>query len=53
MSYLARGVAIALLGTAVGFQAAIFTVVDTVSLKPLPFPNAARIVDIHERRADP
>ncbi len=53
MSYLARGVAIALLGTAVGFQAAIFTVVDTVLLKPLPFPNAARIVDIHERRADP
>jgi predicted permease len=44
-------VSIALLATAIGFQAAVFAAIHTVLLNPLPFANPSRIVDIHERKS--
>jgi predicted permease len=41
-------VAIAILALGVGANTAIFTVIDAVLLKSLPYPNAARLVEIQE-----
>ena len=42
-------VAILTLALGIGATTAIFTVVDTVLLRPLPFPDAGRIVLLRER----
>jgi predicted permease len=42
------GVAISVLALGIGANTAMFSVVDTVLLKPLPFPNPERIVRIFE-----
>lgn len=40
--------AIAILGFSIGLTAAIFSLVDAVILKPLPFPNSERLVEVDE-----
>jgi hypothetical protein len=45
-----RIVSIALLGAAVGLHTAIFTAVDLVLLRPLPFPDPDRLVVVSERK---
>ena len=40
------GVAVGTLGLAIGVNAAMFGVVDTVLLRPLPYANADRLVHI-------
>ena len=44
--------AIGILGLGIGATTAIFTVVDGVLLRPLPYPHADRIVSIRERAPD-
>ena len=39
--------AVLTLGVCLGANAALFTVVDTVLLRPLPFPHASRLVAVH------
>lgn len=40
--------AIVILGFSIGLTAAIFSLVDAVILKPLPFPNSERLVEVDE-----
>ena len=42
------GIAVAILALGIGSSTAIFSVVDAVLLKPLPFPDAGRLVSIDE-----
>src|SRR5260221_11341495 len=40
--------AIVILGCSIGMSAAIFSLIDAVILKPLPFPNSERLVEVCE-----
>ena len=40
--------AVLILGLGIGVNAAIFSLIDSVLLKPLPFPNPDRLVEITE-----
>src|SRR4029450_3430672 len=42
---------IVILGLGIGVNTAIFSIVYTVALKPLPFPEPSRLVAIHGGRA--
>lgn len=44
------GVAIAILAVGIGASTSIFSIVDAVLLRPLPFPQAGRVVSIQETR---
>src|SRR5262249_57326506 len=41
-----------ILGVAIGANTAVFALVNTVLLSPLPFPDSARLVTINQTRAD-
>ena len=41
--------AIAMLGLAIGLTAAMFTIVDALILRPVPFPNADQVAVLHVR----
>ena len=41
------------LGVCMGLNSALFTVIDSLWLKPLPFPHSERLVDIPDRRLTP
>jgi putative ABC transport system permease protein len=41
-----------ILGVAIGANSAVFALVNTVLLSPLPFPNADRLVTVDQTRAD-
>ena len=41
-------VAVAMLGLGIGVNTAVFSLVDAVAFKPLPFADADRLVDLHE-----
>ena len=43
--------AVLCLAVGLGANTAAFSVVDAVALRPLPFPDAARLVDVHETSA--
>lgn len=45
-------IAIVTLALGIGANAAIFTVINAVAFKPLPYPNEARLVVIREHRTD-
>ncbi len=47
------GISIVTLGVGLGAAAAIFTVVDAVLLRPLPYPGAARIVTVYHTMTVP
>jgi putative ABC transport system permease protein len=38
--------AIVILGCSIGMSTAIFSLIDAVILKPLPFPNSERLVEV-------
>jgi hypothetical protein len=40
--------AILILGFSIGLSTAIFSLVDAVILKPLPFPNSERLVEVDQ-----
>src|ERR1700678_3457055 len=40
--------AIVILGSSIGLSTAIFSLIDAVILKPLPFPNSERLVEVCE-----
>jgi predicted permease len=40
--------AIVILGSSIGLSTAIFSLIDAVILKPLPFPNSERLVEVDE-----
>ncbi|HXM29994.1 MAG TPA: hypothetical protein VN957_28480, partial [Chthoniobacterales bacterium] len=40
--------AIVILAFSIGMSAAIFSLIDAVILKPLPFPNSERLVEVCE-----
>src|ERR1700722_15570989 len=40
--------AIVILGFSIGLSTAIFSLIDAVILKPLPFPNSERLVEVCE-----
>ena len=44
------GAVVLILGVAVGANSAVFAVLDAALLRPLPFPNAARVVTIDQAR---
>jgi putative ABC transport system permease protein len=41
--------AVATLAIGIGATTAIFTIVDAALLRPLPFPHAEQLVDVHTR----
>jgi putative ABC transport system permease protein len=41
-------IAIGILGCSIGLSTAIFSLIDAVILKPLPFPNSERLVEVCE-----
>ena len=43
---------VAILGAAIGANAAVFAMVNTVLLSPLPFPDSSRLVVVYQTRAD-
>src|SRR5512135_1692665 len=44
------GVAIAILGLGIGAATTIFSLVDTLYLKPLPAPEPSRLVEVYQAR---
>jgi putative ABC transport system permease protein len=44
--------AIVILGFSIGLSTAIFSLIDAVILKPLPFPNSERLVEVDEPHHD-
>ena len=48
----ATALVVVTLALAVAANTAVFALVDAVFFRPLPYPNASRLVDVNETRAE-